>query len=286
MMQLTLSLFTGAGLFDKAFREEGFCVVSAGDIIYGQDIREFKGVPNRFDGLIAGTPCQDFSGLKREKTDYSMKMVNEFIRVVNETQPRWWLLENVVGVPDVQIDGYNWQRLDINQGWYDNTSRLRNIQFGSKEGLHLDIPRGEMKEIYSKCALASDDRSFKELCTIQGLDEDFNLPDFTVAGKKKMVGNGVPLSIGRVLAKEVARVTGRTEKYVTSPGDKSVIDRHRSPVTDRDNKGVMQQHSICVTDQDVKRCPCGCKRPLTGRKTYYDASCRQRAFRRRKRRAS
>lgn len=272
--QLTLSLFTGAGLLDKAFREEGFCVVSAGDIIYGQDIREFKGIANRFDGVIGGSPCQDFSGLKREKTDYSMQMVNEFIRVVKETQPRWWLLENVVGVPDVQIDGYNWQRLDINQGWYDNTSRLRNIQFGSKEGLYLNIPRGKMKEIHSKCALASDDRSFKEICMIQGLGEDYNLPDFTVAGKKKMVGNGVPLSIGRVLAKEVLRVTGRMNKIVMDPGNKSVTHRY--------NKSVTQLHQPIVTDQDVKRCPCGCKRQLTGRKTYYDATCRQRAFRRRR----
>ena len=35
---LVLSLFTGAGLLDQAFREQGFCVVSAGDIIYGQDV--------------------------------------------------------------------------------------------------------------------------------------------------------------------------------------------------------------------------------------------------------
>jgi DNA (cytosine-5)-methyltransferase 1 len=36
MSQLILSLFSGIGLLDKAFKERGFTVVSAGDIIYGQ----------------------------------------------------------------------------------------------------------------------------------------------------------------------------------------------------------------------------------------------------------
>ncbi len=40
---LVLSLFTGAG------REQGFCVVSAGDIIYGQDIRDFHTIAGKFD---------------------------------------------------------------------------------------------------------------------------------------------------------------------------------------------------------------------------------------------
>ena len=34
-MKLILSLFSGIGLLDKAFKDEGYCVVSAGDIILG-----------------------------------------------------------------------------------------------------------------------------------------------------------------------------------------------------------------------------------------------------------
>ena len=34
-MQLVLSLCSGIGLLDRAFKEAGFCVVSAGDIILG-----------------------------------------------------------------------------------------------------------------------------------------------------------------------------------------------------------------------------------------------------------
>jgi len=278
-MQLVLSLFTGVGLLDKAFREAGFCVVSAGDIIYGQDIRDFTGMKNKFDGIIGGSPCQDFSTLKRERGTYSLKMLYEYIRIVQECEPDWYLLENVRGVPNVidlpcknvtvpgvknkcdstgvtlLRDKYTHQRFDINQSWYDDFSRLRHIQFGSKNGLYLDIPRGVPNQnLKGGCALASDDRTFKELCKIQGLDKDFNLPDFTVKGKKKLVGNGVPLSIGRVLANEVKRVTARAKNKCDAPG---------------------------VTLQ-LKICACGCGRSLTGKKKTYDATCRKRLSRKNK----
>lgn len=256
MNQLILSLFSGIGLLDKAFKERGFTVVSAGDIIYGQDIREFNGIKGKFDGIIGGSPCQDYSGLKRVKGTYSDEMINEYIRVVKECEPNWWLLENVKGVPDINIDGYSHQRLDINQGWYSNVSRLRHIQFGSKSGLFLDIPRLPMNNIVSGCALASDNRSFKELCHLQGLPNDFDLPDFNVVGKKKAVGNGVPLVVGRVLAEAVAKATHLS---VTSAS-----------------------HFNNQNSKDLRLCPCGCKRPLVGRKKYYDSACRKRAERKRK----
>jgi len=269
-MQFVLSLFSGVGLLDKAFRDLGFCVVSAGDLITGQDIREFIGLKNKFDGVIGGSPCQDFSGLKRDKGDYSLQMIYEFLRVVTECEPDWYLLENVKGVPNVtdllnnnvthrhlfnvtELLNYSHQRIDINQGWFDDYSRLRHIQFGSKNDLYLDIPRGNMsKNLLGGCALASDDRSFKELCHIQGLEPDFDLPDFNVKGKKRAVGNGVPLSLGRVIAQAV--------KNVTVPGQTSVNHREEKS----------------VTQQDEKRCACGCGRILIGRKKTYDATCRKR----------
>lgn len=281
-MQLVLSLFSGIGLLDKAFKEAGFCVVSAGDIINGShfDIRDFTGLKNKFNGIIGGSPCQDFSTLKRNRGDYSLEMMYEFLRVVSDCEPDWYLLENVKGVPNVtellkdivtlrirkndvteqdkninvtQLQNYSHQRIDINQGWYDNYSRLRHIQFGSKDNLYLDIPRGIMQDMKSGCALASDDRSFRELCKIQGLEDNFDLPDFNVKGKKKVVGNGVPLSIGSVLAKEVLNVT--------VPGNKNVTLRIKN------NN---------VTQQVEKRCFCGCGRFVSGRKKTYDATCRKR----------
>lgn len=326
-MKLVLSLFSGIGLLDKAFKEAGFCVVSAGDIINGShfDIRDFTGAKNKFDGIIGGPPCQDFSTLKRNRGDYSLEMMYEFLRVVSECEPDWYLLENVKGVPNVtellkdivtlriknnnvtqqdkkinvtELLNYSHQRLDINQGWYENTSRLRHIQFCSKDNFYLDIPRGTMQNIKNGCALASDDRSFRELCDMQGLSRDFDLLDFNVKGKKKVVGNGVPLSIGRVLAKAVLHVTDPGQTSVTNRVKNDVTLQHQTfsktpqgncDILKRDTPAIKKEkhkyklHSYCTAlASDDRRCQCGCKRVLTGRKIYYDSSCRKRAERNRK----
>lgn len=256
-MQLVLSACTGAGLLDTAFKQEGFCVVSAGDIIYNidGDIRNFKSVPNKFNGVIAGTRCQDFSKKNRKEIDklncYSFDMLQEFKRVVLESDCDWALLENVAETPDLHIEDYSYQRIDINQSWYEPVNRLRHIQFYSKNGLYLHFDRVTDPGKKQKCdsaALASDNRTFKELLKLQGLPQTIDFPDFSVRGKKKLIGNGVPLSIGRVLARSV----------------KSVIDQsQKSDYT------------------SIKRCECDCKRIVTHRGKYYDASCRKRAQRQR-----
>ncbi len=40
-MTLVLSLFPGIGLLDRAFEEEGFCVVRGPDLLWGGEIRRF-----------------------------------------------------------------------------------------------------------------------------------------------------------------------------------------------------------------------------------------------------
>lgn len=256
-MQLVLSLFSGIGLLDKAFREKGFCVVSAGDIIYGQDIRDFTGLKNKFDGIIGGSPCQDFSLANRDRpvkeNSYGFEMLEEFIRIVTECEPKWALLENVPQVPNVSVPGYYHQRIDINQAWFEDVYRLRHIQHFSKSLVTLQIDRSVIvrSRKLQSCALASDDRSFKELCRLQGLEDGFDLPSFNVRGKKRAVGNGVPLSMGRVIAKAV--------KDVTVPGQKNICD---APAQEK--------------------CLCGCGRNVTKQRAkYYDFSCRKRAQRNR-----
>lgn len=44
---------------------------------------------------------------------------------------------------------------------------------------------------------------------LQGLPEDFDLPGFTVHAKVRAVGNGVPLPMGRAIAKAVKAALAR-----------------------------------------------------------------------------
>lgn len=254
--KLVISLFPGIDLLGKAFEEVGFCVVRGPDLILGQDIRDFHPPADVFAGVIGGPPCQEFSGLLRtEPTGYGLEMLAEYTRVVTEVAPEWWLMENVARVPTVNIPGYISQRLDINQAWYCDITRLRHIQFGSKSGHLLNVTRRPVTgENLEGAALASDNRPFRDLCRLQGLPDDFDLPSFLMSEKKRAVGNGVPLQLGRALAQ-------------------AVLDAYSRPVIlQRDLAGLVTPAQVCN---------CGCGRQVTGKQLYYDYSCRKRAQRKR-----
>lgn len=92
--QLILELFPGAGLLGKAFESLGACVVRGPDILWGGDVREFKGIANRFDGIIGGPPCQVFSKAAITGSS-SVNLIPEFVRIVDECKPSWAVMENV-----------------------------------------------------------------------------------------------------------------------------------------------------------------------------------------------
>jgi site-specific DNA-cytosine methylase len=140
---LVLSLFSGAGLLDHAFAAEGFCVVSAGDVIGGSlyDIRQFHPPVGRFDGIVGGDPCQSHSALANLVRAKGLEpsfpdLTGEFQRVVEEARPAWFLRENVPRAPDVKPVGYdvrsflldNWASLGEEQ------QRRRRFWFGVREG--------------------------------------------------------------------------------------------------------------------------------------------------------
>ena len=254
--RLILSLFPGVDLFSKPFEERGFCVVRGPDLILGQDIRDFNPPSGVFAGIIGGSPCQEFSALHRTaKTGYSEEMLAQYRRVVELAKPDWWLLENVARVPDMQIDGYGWQRFPLDLAWFTDCSRLRHFQFGHRAGIQLNPPVATRGTVAHGAALATDTRSFAQLKHIQGLPENYDLPEFTTAGKKRAVGNGVPLPIGQVLA--------------------DMIDHSVYGVTIRESNAVTAQASNAVT------CACGCGRVVVGRAKYAGGACRKRASRKR-----
>lgn len=101
---LVLSLFPGIGLLDRAFEEAGFCVVRGPELLWGGDVRRFFPPRGVFAGVIGGPPCQDFSRARRSAdppTGNGVAMLAEFARCVAAAEPDWFLLENVVGVPDI-----------------------------------------------------------------------------------------------------------------------------------------------------------------------------------------
>jgi DNA (cytosine-5)-methyltransferase 1 len=146
---LVLSLFPGIGLLDKAFEEEGFCVVRGPDVIWGGDIRRFTPPSGVFDGIIGGPPCQSFSSLAHlvRANGHEPKFGNlipEFERCVLQAKPRWFLMENVpkAPVPLEREDGtmlgsyavhsflLDNSRLAGADGWGQEQIRVRRFTFG------------------------------------------------------------------------------------------------------------------------------------------------------------
>ena len=210
MIKPVLSLFPGADILGMGFEQEGYCVVRGPDKIWGGDIRNFH-PPDCFEGVIGGPPCQPFSrrpGTEirgRDNYEEGIQMVREFCRCVFQARPLWFLMENVPGVPDVQIEGYTTQRLDVTANEFGLTQRrLRHIQFGSRDGKVIILYRGNTRgRAQSPAILASDHgRPWSEFLELQGLPPDYDLP-WTITAKKTAIGNAVPLPIARAFAQAI-----------------------------------------------------------------------------------
>lgn len=169
-------------------------------------------------------------------------LIPQFERVVAEANPSWFVMENVEGAPVPQVADYHVHAQLVRDVWVGGvTSRLRRISYGKRiSSRHDHKLRLEMLALHhlpEPAALAggsgreqpvrlggsgrpkrttSDGRtirsgpnpgaraSWSEMCRKQGLPETF-LEDapFSKTGKQKMLGNGVPLAMGRAIARAV-----------------------------------------------------------------------------------
>lgn len=112
-----VSLFSGAGGLDKGFEAAGFKTIWANE--YDKDIwktyennfpetvldkRSISKIPSdeipECDGIIGGPPCQSWSeaGSLRGIEDHRGQLFFEFIRVLRDKKPKFFLAENVSGM--------------------------------------------------------------------------------------------------------------------------------------------------------------------------------------------
>lgn len=144
---LVLSLFSGIGVLDEAFRELSYCVVSAGDVLWGPfyDVRRFNPPAGVFEGVIGGPPCQSFSvlanlGRAQGHEPRWGNLIPEFERIVHEAQPGWFLMEEVGGAPVPVVEGYSVHDQVLNNRWLGaEQQRERRFSFGTRDGRHLVV---------------------------------------------------------------------------------------------------------------------------------------------------
>jgi DNA (cytosine-5)-methyltransferase 1 len=189
------------------------------------------------------SPLQHLVRYNREKAGghgyaEAENLIPEFERIVDEGRPDWFLMENVPQAPVPAIDGYQAKAVLLRDSWVGGkTSRLRRFTFGTRFGHRLpievealipddirpavcasggyrDVPvkiggSGKVKKTAANNSGYTNARLLAEALAAQGLPADFfEHSPFTASAKHHMIGNGVPLPMGRAIAKAVKRAMG------------------------------------------------------------------------------
>lgn len=240
MSGLVLSIFPGIGLLDMAFEEAGFCVVRGPDLLWGGDIRRFHPPAGKFDGVIGGPPCQVHSGMTHlcklgngvAAGERHGNMIPEFERCVADSEPRWFVMENVSQAPAASVEGYGVHSFTVNNRQFgEDQNRVRRFSFGMRGAritlcVETSVFESENWEgavlaghgpAYGQRVRGISGRRWQEMARLQGLPdawiEKMNTETpLHVQGMKRVIGNGVPLPMGRAIAAAVKRALSDPEK--------------------------------------------------------------------------
>lgn len=141
-----VSLFSGCGGLDYGFEKAGYDVIWANEIdstilstykvnhkdtiLETRDIRNLlnSDIPD-CDGIIGGPPCQSWSegGKGRGIEDDRGKLFLEYIRIVCDKKPKFFLIENVKGIlENKHSDAFNMFLSKLSEADYDVTYALVN----------------------------------------------------------------------------------------------------------------------------------------------------------------
>lgn len=218
---LVLSLFPGIGLLDAAFEEQDFCVVRGPDLLWGGDIKRFRPPAGKFDGVIGGPPCQAYSTARKiAPGDGAEDLIHEFVRCCEEAAPRWIVMENVRAAFGRRLVPADWHPCRL-RDWDCGGETHRTRYFWTWPFALLEPSARPGNPSYSVLAstakkgrsrYASDKRFLGGALPLDQYERLQGAPgvmrSMVKAGASKqfavrLLGNGVPLAMGRTVARAV-----------------------------------------------------------------------------------
>jgi DNA (cytosine-5)-methyltransferase 1 len=151
-------------------------------------------------------------------------LIPEFERCIVEAEPDWFVMEEVPDAPVPAVKGYGVHSFLLNNRQLgEKQNRVRRWSFGlrgRRRILEVETQVFEHPEFeYAACGGGNcwpdgkggmpwnhkGQKGFDMVRRAQGLPDNFDLPPFTVAAKCQAIGNGVPMAMGRAIAKAVKR---------------------------------------------------------------------------------
>ena len=249
-----VSLFAGCGGLDLGFEQAGFDVIWANEfdssihetyrlnhphtVLNTSDIRTIRGtdVPN-CDGIIGGPPCQAWSegGKQKGLDDPRGRLFLDYIRIVAEKKPKFFVIENVRGILEEQhqksLDmflkllsecGYNITYELLNAADYkipqDRFRVFFTIQAQAKNiPQHPQAPKMIYNSVSSRTFAKGYEQlyrrlSVRECARIQTFPDSFKIRYTRIEDGYKMIGNAVPPRLAYNIAKEIVNVFSKEDK--------------------------------------------------------------------------
>ncbi len=226
-----LSLFSGCGGLDLGFEKAGFNIAVANEfdkniwetfkvnhpntkLIEG-DIRKIQedDFPAEIDGIIGGPPCQSWSeaGSLKGIDDDRGKLFYEYIRILKNKQPKFFLAENVSGMlADRHSDavknilktfeeaGYNISLTLVNAkdyGMAQERKRVFYIGFRKDLNIKFNFPKGSTEDDEKKITLKDIIWDLKD-SAVPALEKNIHNPQ-AINNNEYFIGSYSPIFMSR-----------------------------------------------------------------------------------------
>ncbi len=230
-MMKVISLFSGCGGLDLGFEKAGFEIPVANEydktiwetyslnhpqtVLNKSDIRALKegDFPDGIDGIIGGPPCQSWSeaGSLRGIDDERGQLFFEYIRILRDKKPKFFLAENVSGmlanrhseaVQNIlklfEESGYNVTMTLVNAKDYGVAQeRKRVFYIGFRKDLDIDFkfPHGSTEDDDKKLTLKDTIWDLKD-CAVPAGDRNHHNPD-SINNNEYFTGAFSPIFMSR-----------------------------------------------------------------------------------------